>query len=171
MVDTWRLRQKAVGARRPFQSRSAAVNDGFQTAFLSHSHKDRDLALGLQAMLLEAGWRVYLDWQDEKMPDQPNEETAARIVEKINENRWFLMLATPASLKSLWCPWEVGIAHNVKDHDTMYIVMTRDVDGRLHGTEFYHLYRRIALPANCDRLYWARRSDKASHSLEGLNRV
>ncbi len=169
MVERWRLQNRSAKATRPARTRAEAIRNGYQTAFLSHSHEDRGLALGLQAMLLEAGWKVYLDWQDEAMPEQPDKETAARIVEQIEMNRWFLLLATPNSLRSLWCPWEVGIAHQAKSHDEVYIVLTSSTGGRFSGTEYYHLYRRIAAPRGLDSLFWARKDEDAGLSLECLN--
>ena len=37
---------------------------GQKTGFLCHSHKDRDMALGLQEWLKEQGLDLYIDWQD-----------------------------------------------------------------------------------------------------------
>lgn len=85
-----------------------AIRSGRQTAFLSHSHKDADLAKGLQAFLQAQGWLVYIDWQDTSMPPRPNKETADRIKVKIKRLDWFLYLATANSATSRWCPWEIG---------------------------------------------------------------
>jgi nicotinamidase-related amidase len=79
-----------------------------QTAFLSHSHYDARLAKSVQAFLTAQGWEVYIDWEDTAMPDSPNRATAERIQAKIRDLQWFLFLATQNSMKSRWCPWEIG---------------------------------------------------------------
>ncbi|MGJ7542508.1 TIR domain-containing protein [Variovorax sp. LT1R16] len=78
---------------------------GVKTAFLCHSHHDANLAKGLVQLLSDAGWRVYIDWQDAEMPDTPSRETAQRIKQKIVDLEYFLFLATPKSARPhLDCP-------------------------------------------------------------------
>ena len=73
---------------------------GQKTGFLCHSHKDRDMALGLQQWLKEQGMELYIDWQDPCMPDTPDGTTANRIRTMIDKADVFLFLATidPASM-------------------------------------------------------------------------
>lgn len=63
-ISQTRLLQLSIGAS--FPNTKAA---GQRTAFLCHSHKDRHLALGLQALLSQHGLNLYIDWQDAEMPD------------------------------------------------------------------------------------------------------
>lgn len=120
-----------------------AVRAGNQTAFLSHSHKDQELAKGVQGFLQAQGWRVYIDWEDTTMPSQPNRETARKIKDKIKRLDWFLYLATANSAASRWCPWEIGYADGVKDIDKIVIIPTRDSFGGNHGNEYLDLYRHV----------------------------
>jgi hypothetical protein len=113
------------------------------TAFLSHSHQDKEYAKGLQVLLKEHGWDVYVDWEDAGMPDEPDRETAAAVQRKIVELDWFLFLATPNSVTSKWCPWEIGFADKAKGVDRILIVATTDRSGRYHGREYLQLYRQI----------------------------
>ena len=64
----------------------------YQTVFLSHSHKDRDIAEGVEDWLEEKGWTVYIDWRDDSMPESPNRETAEKLQGQIEECDWFLYL-------------------------------------------------------------------------------
>lgn len=114
-----------------------------QTAFLCHSHKDTDLAEGLQVMLNENGWELYIDWKDVEMPENPNRETAKLIQSKIRELDWFLFLATPNSTSSKWCPWEIGYADSTKTLDKIIIIPTIDNTGKWYGNEYLQLYRKI----------------------------
>ena len=116
---------------------------GKQTAFLSHSHKDAELAKGLQGFLQAQGWKVYIDWEDTSMPQQPNRETARKIKDRIKRLDWFLYLATVNSASSRWCPWEIGYADGAKGIDQIVVIPTRDSAGRNYGNEYLDLYKRV----------------------------
>lgn len=116
---------------------------GARMAFLSHSHKDRHLATGLQRLLQEAGWILYIDWQDSTMPNSPNSITASKIKNKIDQASLFLYLSTANSDASRWCPWEIGYADKSKSIDRIFIVPTQDENGVIYGNEYLQLYKRI----------------------------
>jgi len=111
-------------------------------AFLCHSHRDRDAALGLKAIIEGQGGSLYIDWLDEEMPESPSGETAERIRKKIVECELFLFLATANSTASRWCPWEIGYADGKKSLDAIVVVPTSD-QGRFYGNEYLQLYRRL----------------------------
>lgn len=113
-----------------------------QTAFLSHSHKDSRLAKSLQAFLHAQGWEIYIAWEDTSMPDSPTRETAEKIQTKIRDLDWFLFLGTQNSMRSRWCPREIGYADGVKPIDNVLIIATTDNAGT-HGSEYLQLYRHI----------------------------
>ena len=120
-----------------------AIRSGQQTAFLSHSHLDHDLARGVQGFLQSQGWMVYIDWQDVTLPSSPNSETASKIKSRIRQLDWFLFLATKNSIESRWCPWEIGYADGVKTYDDIVILPTTDSMGRFYGNEYLNLYRSL----------------------------
>ena len=97
------------------------------------------MVLGLQAVLREHGWNVYIDWQDTTMPPEPNRETALKIQRKIKENNWFMFLATQNSTASRWCPWEIGYADGVKSIDSIMIIPTQDRNRNWYGNEYLQL--------------------------------
>lgn len=115
---------------------------GLRTIFLCHSHRDKDLVQGVVTLLNESGWRVYVDWADASMPETPNRETAARIEQEITDLDYFIFLATPNSMSSRWCPWEIGYADGKKPIDKILVLPTSDSAGT-HGSEYLQLYRRI----------------------------
>lgn len=145
MIDQSAIRSYAsrAGSQRSDFAVNQALREGKQTAFLSHSHRDAELAKGLQGFLQSQGWLVYIDWQDTSMPSRPNRETAQKIKDRIKRLDWFLYLATANSASSRWCPWEVGYADGVKHIDKIVIIPTRDSVGGNHGNEYMDLYRRI----------------------------
>ncbi|ARS53528.1 toll/interleukin-1 receptor domain-containing protein [Kushneria konosiri] len=114
-----------------------------QTAFLCHSHKDHELAKGLQVLMKENGWDLYIDWEDSEMPSTPNKETANKIKTKIKITDWFLFLATSNSTQSRWCPWEIGFADSAKSYEKILIVPTEDDSGTWYGNEYLQLYRQM----------------------------
>jgi len=135
--------RNAIGLRgTKAQSLLEARTLGLRTLFLCHSHLDNDLINGVIKLFSDAGWRVYVDWADPLMPDIPNRETARRIKQKIVELDYFLFLATPNSMKSRWCPWEIGYADGKKHIDKILILPTTDGVG-IYGSEYLQLYRRI----------------------------
>lgn len=134
------------------KSLTEAVSKGQQTAFLCHSHKDQELAKGLQVLLKENGWDLYIDWEDGEMPNTPSRETASKIKTKIKTADWFLILATSNSTQSRWCPWEIGIADSTKGYEKILIIPTEDDYGNWYGNEYLQLYKKI---------------DEGSHKLTG----
>ena len=134
------------GQRRAMQGRFSK-RFGQPTAFLSHSHKDATLALGLQELHNNQGWDVYIDWQDQTMPERPDAETAFNIKAAIVRADWFLFLATQSSMASRWCPWEIGFADGKKAHERIAIVPTQDNHGHFYGNEYLNLYNKIDVPA------------------------
>lgn len=129
-----------------FHKMQEAKAGGRTTVFLSHSHRDRTLALGLKNKLKEQDVSLYIDWEDTAMPDQPNRETAGRIQRTIVDCAIFLFLATQNSLTSRWCSWEIGYADGKKPIDSILIVPTVDDQGTYHGNEYLQLYRRLEIP-------------------------
>lgn len=125
------------------KSLSEALAKNQQTAFLCHSHKDHELAKGLQVLMKENGWDLYIDWEDSEMPSTPNKETANRIKTKIKTTDWFLFLATGNSTQSRWCPWEIGFADSAKGYDKILIIPTEDDYGTWYGNEYLQLYKKM----------------------------
>lgn len=138
-IPQYQLRHSSA-AGRGYSHQAKAY--GQRVAFLCHSHKDEALALGLQAVLRERGFHLYIDWQDAEMPSSPSAETAARLRLRIHQCNLFLFLATQNSMSSRWCPWELGYADGVKKNDEILVIPTTDA-GVSYGAEYIHLYRRI----------------------------
>jgi len=138
------LRQKArtVVKGAATETLNEALVAGRKTAFLCHSHTDRDLAEGFANYAKELGWDVYIDWQDNSLPSKPNVETAKAIQSEIEARTAFLFLATENSMASQWCPWEIGYADGVKGRGAVIIIPTKD-STHTYGGEYLELYPRI----------------------------
>ena len=141
---------------------------GQKTGFLCHSHKDRDMALGLQQWLKEQGMELYIDWQDPCMPDTPDGTTANRIRTMIDKADVFLFLATNDSMTSRWCPWELGLADGVKRNEQIALIATRDASGNYYGNEYLQLYRRIDQASAGNTLYWYAKGSQSPQYLKSF---
>lgn len=122
------LRESAIGAKR--------------SVFLCHSHKDQRLVAGFLRKLDDDGWNAYVDWKDGTLPENPSAVTASKIKTKIAELDFFFFLATPNSMASRWCPWEIGLADGVKHRSSIFVIPTSGSDGT-HGNDYIQLYQRI----------------------------
>lgn len=136
-----------------------------KSGFLCHSHKDRELALGLQQWLKEQGMDLYIDWQDASMPEEPDVYTATRIRNVIRGSDVFLFLATSNSMTSRWCPWELGFADGVKQNEQIAVIATRDASGSYYGNEYLQLYRRIDQNSASSALYWYQKGSQSPQTL------
>lgn len=141
---------------------------GQKTGFLCHSHKDSDLALGLQQWLKEQGMELYIDWQDAYMPETPDGATADRIRTVIKGADVFLFLATNDSMASRWCPWELGFADGIKRNEQIAVIATRDASGNYYGNEYLQLYRRIDQATPSNALYWYPKGSQSPHYLSSF---
>ncbi|HTT99191.1 MAG TPA: toll/interleukin-1 receptor domain-containing protein [Rhizomicrobium sp.] len=171
MPITIQTLRKSATRVRPVElakSLSEARASAQTTAFLCHSHLDQDLARGLQNFLVEQGWSVYIDWQDTNMPSKPDRNTAAIIQRKIVDCTWFLFLATPNSVRSRWCPWEIGYADRAKQVEKIVLIRTSD-GGRNYGNEYLGLYREITYRSDGQLAIFPAGQDTNGMLVENLN--
>jgi len=113
------------------------------TIFLSHSHKDKTLVLGIIEALARLRIKVYVDWQDSGMPRITSRATAQLIKERIKSLDLFLILATKNAMDSKWVPWEIGYADSVKQPESIAIIPVVDASGTFTGNEYLQLYQKI----------------------------
>ncbi len=118
------------------------------TVFLSHSHKDSDLANGLKNHLAELGLGIYIDIQDSDLSQSTDRTTAIRIKNKIKELNYFFLLATNNAVQSRWVPWELGVADGHKDFEKILVIPVEDDYGRFEGNEYLQVYKRLVIANN-----------------------
>ncbi len=82
--------------------------------FLSYSSKDREHVAGVLRFFEEFDAAVYVDIEDHTLPEVPSVQTAATLCDKIELSRRLVVLVTRATERSLWVPWELGVAHGKK---------------------------------------------------------
>lgn len=113
------------------------------TIFLSHSHKDREIAKGLIGVLAEQGVVVYVDWNDSSMPRITSRTTAEIIKLRIEQMTLFAILATKNGQNSKWVPWETGVADQKKADSDIFVIPVEDRTGSYDGSEYLQLYQRF----------------------------
>jgi hypothetical protein len=113
------------------------------TIFLSHSHRDRAIVIGLLNILRPDDVEVYVDWNDKDLPRITSRATAEQIKKEIINRQLFIILATRNAMESKWVPWEVGVADQSKSEEQILVVPVADKTGQFHGNEYLQLYRSV----------------------------
>ncbi len=125
------------------ESRNESSSGKTTTVFLSHCHADQDQVGKAIAFFKGFGINIYIDWQDESMPQVTSGVTAQKIKSKIISNDKFILLATNNAIASKWCNWELGIGDTFKfAKDKMLLLPLEDSPGNWAGNEYLQLYPR-----------------------------
>lgn len=117
-----------------------------KTVFISHSSKDKELLPAVIAILENHGGRVYIDAEDDRLPNTPNRETANILRESVKLCRKFVLLVSTNSKDSKWIPWELGLADGEKGNWPIALFPTAEnwFEQTWSETEYLGLYQRIA---------------------------
>lgn len=106
-------------------SRTARRKD----TFLSHSSKDAEYLPGVIKLLESHGASVYCDLDDDRMPENPNPETAAIIKQQIKDSKRLVVFVTTNTKDSKWVPWELGIGDAELDPNNVALLPTSTTSG------------------------------------------
>ena len=111
------------------------------TVFLSHKHEEVQVLENVICMLKDLGVYIYVDWQDEGMPQYTCGDTARRIKRKIMECKKFILLATEGAIASKWCNWELGFGDAHRYIENIAIMPITEKRGDLFsGSEYLQIY-------------------------------
>ena len=111
--------------------------------FLSHSYKNKDLALEIKEKFRTYDFSVYIDWIEDPELDRKNvnKNTANRLRHRIQQCKSLAFLDTPEALESKWTPWEVGFADANKQRVFIIPKKKKKISYRDYkGQEFFSLY-------------------------------
>lgn len=116
--------------------------------FLSHRHTEDQTVIDLiKGFFYEQG-AVYIDWQDSNMLDSANLEGGRKFVKMIKDSHRFIIMATPDSLKSIWIPWETGLADLAKGQQSIALLPIVHEYNNWDKREYYNFYSRIEFVNN-----------------------
>lgn len=85
--------------------------------FLSHSYNDRAIIPALKAELEKLGYKVYVDWIDDKLLSRNNvsKDTAKVLQKRMKQSKCLIYATSENSSSSRWMPWELGYFDGIKD--------------------------------------------------------
>ena len=109
--------------------------------FISHSFQDKELVIGLVQLFKKAGYKVYVDWIEDRKLDRENvnENTAKLIRERIKRSHGLAYISTSNIVHSKWCPWELGVSDGMHERACILPVMMSEFKGQ----EYLSLYPYI----------------------------
>ena len=116
--------------------------------FLSHSHLDRELVIGVKSVLESRGYSVFVDWiynsnhkKDKDLSKAELEEVASYLRKYMKRCKWMYYLHTDDSSLSRWCPWELGYFDSHSDqYQGVYVVPVVKNSDDFTGQEYLSLY-------------------------------
>ncbi len=116
-----------------------------KSVFLSHSSKDKEHLPAVISIIENHGGRVYIDIEDDRLPNTPNRETAEILRSTINSCSRFVLFVTTNSKDSKWIPWELGLADGEKSYKFVALFPTAEnsFEQTWAETEYLGLYQRI----------------------------
>lgn len=125
--------------------KSFAANKSNKDTFLSHSSKDAEFLPGVIKLLENHGASVYCDLEDDRMPENPEPETAKVIKRQIRESRRLVVFVTTNSKDSKWVPWELGIGDSELSPTNVALlpVASDSYEQSWARQEYLGLYRHI----------------------------
>lgn len=125
-----------------FEKRAAAAS---LDVFLSHSSADREALPKAIGFLRQFGVNVYIDKTDNELPQKTSPETGAKLKDRIEQCRKFIVLMTVNSKNSRWIPWELGIADEKKKIANIALLpdILNQSNAEWSEQEYLGLYPRI----------------------------
>ena len=124
---------------------SQAPQKNNKDTFLSHSSKDAEYLPGVIKLLENHGASVYCDLADDRMPDNPNPETAQIIKSQIHSSRKLVVFVTVNCKDSKWVPWELGVGDSslTSKNVALLPVADKSYEQSWAKQEYLGLYRHI----------------------------
>ena len=116
--------------------------------FLSHSYNDRVIIPALKAELEKFGYRVYVDWIDDKLLSRDNisKDTAKILQKRMQQSKCLIYATSENSSSSRWMPWELGYFDGIKDKMVGILPIKKHGNGfqdNFNGEEYLGLYYYI----------------------------
>lgn len=110
--------------------------------FLSQAIKDKEVVLGVYAMLTEdLGLSVFCDWMESSVSDHASTkpEDADYLRKKLRASTGLVFIDSENAEHSTWMSWEIGWFDAANGRICVLPVAT-DTDGKHRGREFLGLY-------------------------------
>lgn len=118
--------------------------------FLSHSYQDKEIIPYLKKTLENLGFRVYVDWINDKFLTRENidKKTAALLQKRMNQSKSLFYATSQNSKKSKWMPWELGYFDGIKNKRVAILPIEKELkypNKNFKGQEYLSLYYYITI--------------------------
>lgn len=111
--------------------------------FLPYRHSDRHLVHDVVRFLKGLGVAVYIDYMDQTLEEQTNENVAKTLRNHIQASSKFISLAIPNSGSSKWMPWELGLGDRIINYPNVGILPVTNRADYWPDQEYGRIYGRI----------------------------
>jgi len=118
--------------------------------FLSYRRRDRAYVDPIVRFLKRIGVKVYIDYLDDSLPDDPNSKTAEILRSRIKQSDKFILLATPNSKDSKWIPWELGLGDGFLSDSHVVILPLVHYSSSWSEQEYFSIYGYIKKASSKD---------------------
>ena len=110
--------------------------------FISHNSNDENKIVEFYKKLNQNGYVAYIDWVNDKFDLKRqwcNASTAQVIKERIRQSKVFIVFLSRSTLKSQWCPWELGYADALGKKICVYLYDSE----KICIPQFYEGYPKV----------------------------
>lgn len=113
--------------------------------FISHSYDDARAIRHLRDLLVGSGYKVYVDWIEDKLLDRTrvSTRTAETLRERMKSCKSLLYITSVSAEKSVWMPWELGYMDAKTGRVAVAPILDDDED--FDGQEYLGLYPYLDL--------------------------
>jgi len=151
----------------PQKTSDQLLNEGKEfDVFLSYPFSDKEYAIKLFSMLVNEGYKVYIDIGDEILDRKDvTKETATRLSRIMDKCRCLVYMYTKATKVSKWCQWELGYMSGKKNFRCATILLD-DSGGSFLHQEYLDIYPFLSYEKskeNKNYLFWANDSDSEAY--------
>lgn len=134
-----------------FDAKDVQINneDEFDI-FLSHSYTDRNIIPQLKKDLERMGYKVYVDWINDKLLSRENvtKETAELLQKRMTQSKSLFFATSENSPSSKWMPWELGYFDGMKNKRVAVLPVKNeknDFKEDFKGQEYLGLYYYVTI--------------------------
>lgn len=133
--------QKSAGQLLTEQARGFSATTQYDI-FLSHSHDDAELILGVKKIIEDSGLTVYVDWIDDAKLDRSKitRETGELLRVRMRSCSSLVYVHSDNSKDSVWMPWELGYFDGYKPRHVWILPLVSSSDAEFKGQEYLGLY-------------------------------
>ena len=117
--------------------------------FLSHSYQDKEIIPHLKKTLENLGFRVYVDWINDKFLSRENvdKKTATLLQKRMSQSRSLFYATSQNSKNSKWMPWELGYFDGIKNKRVAILPIDKGntSNENFEGQEYLGLYFYVSI--------------------------